>query len=76
MVALSATHEMGYACGLSDHLNAKGEADDGLGEPSCPMHYLDRKERRRFLLFGEITGKGPYCAGTKDDCFKRLNVKG
>ncbi|OQA29956.1 MAG: hypothetical protein BWY56_02601 [Acidobacteria bacterium ADurb.Bin340] len=46
----------------------------GLGAPLCPMHYLDQKERRRFLLFGELTGAGLFC--TQDGCFGQLNVKG
>lgn len=74
MLALTALHEMAHACGVQGHLNAGGQEDDGLGDPPCPMHYLDQKERRRFLLFGEITGGGPFC--TRDGCFGQLNVKG
>lgn len=76
MMTLTATHEMGHVCSTSDHLDAKGVVDDGAGNPDCPMYYLTWKDRRRFLLFGELTGRGMFCSGTKDECFKRLNVKG
>ena len=78
MVALTAIHEMGHACGIEGHLEAGGtdrEDEVVVRNPSCPMQYLDKVGRRRFILFGELGGSGTFCKVAPDNCWKDLNVK-
>jgi hypothetical protein len=78
MVALTAIHEVGHACGLLGHLEAFSsdkEDEDNIRNPSCPMQYLDKTLRRRFVLFGELGGGRTFCKVAPDNCWKDLDVK-
>jgi hypothetical protein len=52
------------------------ENEDIQRNQSCPMQYLDKKGRRLFILYGEMTGSGRFCKDPPDECWKQLNVKG
>lgn len=76
MVALSAVHEMGHACGVNGHLDANGDEDENsVRNPSCPSQYLDQAGRRRWILTGELHGDGTFCKVAPDLCWRDINVK-
>lgn len=78
LVAWMAIHENAHACGVNGHLNAKGEEDEkpsGARVPDCPMQYMDWKEKRRLVLFGERGGAGKFCSDKAHRCWQSLTTK-
>lgn len=80
MVLMCAVHEMGHACGLSDH----GDTEEAKkkGDPKCPMKYPDRSENRRLVTLQVIFALDHplplqydrFCS-KDNNCFSLLNVK-
>jgi hypothetical protein len=76
MVALSAIHEMGHACAAHGHRNEAGDEDEAVQRVrSCPMQYLGKREKRLFVLLGELDGAGKLCSAAPDDCMGSVNVR-
>ncbi len=85
MVAISAIHECGHACGLAGHCNAEKNEDENIaGDPACPMQYLNQATRRQFIVKTILSGglQKPlplsydhFCKTGNFKCFSGLNVK-
>lgn len=85
MVAISAIHECGHACGLSGHCDAEKKEDENApGDPACPMQYLTQATRRQFIVTTILTGGllkslplsyDHFCKTEEFKCFSELNVK-
>lgn len=85
MVAISAIHECGHACGLAGHCNAEMEEDENVsGDPAYPMQYLNQATRRPFIVTTILTGGlckplplryDHFCNAANFKCFSALNVK-
>ena len=77
LMALTAIHEMGHACGLWGHLVAgtTEEDEDNIRNRDCPMQYLVKPLARRLIFLGELGGDGTFCKESPDHCWRDLNVK-
>lgn len=81
-----AIHEVGHACGLSDHQSGSPPGMSGAPVRACPMYIPAEVAYHRFILlqtlFRPDTGLpmqySGFCRGVglpEFDCFRKLNVK-
>ena len=81
MVMLTAIHEMGHVCNLTDHLDKNKKPSD-KGDPKCPMKYTSQSDKRHLLILQVIFALDHplplqydrFCS-EEYKCFTALNVK-
>ena len=81
-----AIHEVGHACGLSDHDSGSPPGESGAAVRACPMYIPADTTYHRFILLQTLFRPdatlamqySKFCRGVglpEFDCFRKLNVK-
>jgi hypothetical protein len=86
LITLIAIHEVGHACGLSDHQSGSPPGLSGAPVRACPMYIPADTTYHRFILLQTLFRPDAdlpmqysrFCRGVglpEFDCFRKLNVK-